>query len=146
MFLLLFVVLCAVCFVLFVHFSECVLFCFSCSQLCRMFLYRLITSITNKPKHNTKNMYVFVVCCCVCCLFLCCLISVSVCVLCCFFLFPTMPHVPLYVNNEHNKHNKTRNNKRYALLFVVVGCAVCVCVWFGLLFLVSDYAACSFIG
>ena len=40
------------------------------------------------------------------------------------FLFPTMPHVPLYVNNEYHKHNKTKQNM-YAvcccvLLFVLV--------------------------
>ena len=82
-------------FVLIVHVYVFVLFCFSCCQLCRMFLYRLITNITHVTKHKTINNYVFVDVCCLCwlCFVLC--VHVSVFVLCCFFLFPTMPHVPL---------------------------------------------------
>ena len=94
---------CLLLFVLFVFFVCCVfiflcLFCFasSCFQLCRMFLYRLISNITNITKHETKHRYVFVVgCCCLCCLF-CCVVWSCVCVFCfAFFLCPTMPHVPL---------------------------------------------------
>ena len=192
--------LCCLCIVLWLLCVAC-----SCFQLCRMFLYRLITSMTNRTTHTTKNMYVLLMCvdvcavcfCVVCSLFLClvcaalsyfqrcrmflyrliankanitkhktkthvwfccCLLLFvlfvhwSVSMLLCFFSLPTMPHVPLQVNNEHNitKH-KTQNMYDIivccclcCLFFVLFVHGLCVCVV--LLCLVSNYAACSFIG
>ena len=99
MWLLLFVVVCAVCFsVLFVHMSVFVLLCFSCFQLCRVFLYRLITNVTNITIHQTNTHVCF--CCCV-------LLFVLFTFLCCLF--------------------------------------ICLSL-FCFAFLVSNYAACSFIG
>ena len=110
-------------------------FAFSCFQLCRMFLYRLITNTTNITNHTTNIhvcvcnnvlLFVFVFVCVACRCF--CVCSVL------FFLFPTIPHVPLYVNNEHNKHHKTQNKKHvcgwWCLLLCVmfVVCVVCSCV------------------
>ena len=82
---------CVVCF-----FVLCLFwFAFSCCQQCRMFLYRLITDITNTTKHRTTNMCVllFVVMCAVCLFVL--VVCVYVFGLFCFFLLPTVPHVPL---------------------------------------------------
>ena len=70
-------------------------------------------------------LLLFVVVCAVvvvlCCLFM------FLCLWCFVFLFPTMPHVPLQVNNEHNKHNKTQN-KTNVYVFVVVWCCLLLLV------------------
>ena len=150
------VVCCCLCcllfFVLFVQCSGFALFCFSCFQLCRMFLYRLITNATSITKHKTNKHAC--VCCCVllCVLFVVCVVCSCLCVwFVLLFLFPTMPHVPLQVNTKHSKHNKTRNKKHMyvvccCVLFCFCGVCSCLCVCVVLPFLVSNYAACSFIG
>ena len=191
----LFIVLCLFCFA------------FPCFQVCRMFLYRLITSIANITTHKTKtHVYVFVVaCCCLCCVFLClfmflCLFcfaffscvqlcrmflyrlitnityqntqqktclymlwfdvvcAVCVCVVCscvcvCFvllFLFPTRPHVlyRLITNITNITKHKTCVCCCLLLvvLFVFVALIVHCSVFVLFCFLVSNYAACSFIG
>ena len=119
--------LCCLCFVLCVRVYVFVLFCFSCYQLCRMFLYKLITGITIITKHTTKNMYVFVVvCCCLCCFWGVLFVHVPVFVLFCFF-FPTM-RMFLY-RWITNITNTTTHKGTKSMYVSVLGCC-CLCCFF----------------
>ena len=87
MFLLLFVVVCwclcclCLCCLLMLLCLLCIIV--SCFQLCHMFLYRFITSITNITKHKTKTiMFVLLFGVgCTGCFFLCC-VCIVLCVVC----------------------------------------------------------------
>ena len=122
---------------------------FSGFQLCRVFLYKFITSITNITKHTTKKNVC--VCWCVSLFVLIVLfvlfVHVSVFDWVCFSCFQ-LCRVFLYrliTNTTNITKPKTR---KHVCVCCCLLCCVCSCVrcvsWFA--FLVSNYAACSFIG